>query len=189
MINLSQYADAIKNSIDHAQFSDEKGVRIGHEAAIDKVISLIRGIKGHNKMMFVGNGGSSSIASHFAVDFTKVGGVRAVCFSDAGHLTCLSNDYSYEEVFQKSVEFYADPGDLLVAISSSGNSKNILNAVSAAKEKQCDVVTLSGFKPDNPLSGSGHINIYTPSSVYGTVESAHSIIIHCFLDHIVSTNS
>lgn len=184
MINLSLYTADIKNSIHHAQFSDERGTQMEYGVATEKIISLIRGLGGNNKMLFVGNGGSASIASHFAVDFTKVGGVRAVCFSDAALLTCLSNDYSYEQVFEKSISFYADPGDLCVAISSSGKSENILRAVSLAKAKQCNVITLSGFRPDNPLSSSGHINIYTPSSIYGVVESAHSIIIHCFLDSI-----
>jgi D-sedoheptulose 7-phosphate isomerase len=184
---ISRYALDISDTIAHAQLFDEHGTRMDRDVALERIVSLLQGITGHNKIMFVGNGGSASIASHFAVDFTKVGGVRAMCFHDAGHLTCLSNDYSYEQVYEKSVEFYADSGDVLVAISSSGQSENIVRATAAAKARQCTVVTLSGFKPDNPLSKAGHINIYTPRSVYGVVEIAHSIILHALLDHVATS--
>lgn len=170
------------------QVFDVNNSRLDGGEAMERTVRIIKEVGGHNKLMFVGNGGSASIASHFAVDFTKVGGVRAVCFHDASHLTCLPNDYSYAEAYQKSVEFYADRGDVLFGISSSGKSSNIINAARAAKEKGCAVITLSGFKPDSPLSKEGHINIYAPSSVYGVVECAHSIILHAILDYVVQIN-
>ena len=171
------------------QLFNADGVRFSEEEGLERLVGFVKGISGHNKLMFVGNGGSASLASHFAVDFTKVGGVRAVCFHDAGHLTCLSNDYSYAEAYQKSVEFYSDRGDVLFAISSSGQSENIIRAARVAKERGCTVVTLSGFRPDNPLSKIGDINIYTPTSVYGVVELGHGVILHSLLDHIVSSGA
>jgi len=185
-LDIPHYTSQIQNCIDHTQFFDAKDMRLSSDAAMEMLLGLVRGLEADGKkLMIVGNGGSASIASHFAIDFTKVGGVRAVCFSDAGQLTCLSNDFSYEEVFSKSVELYGDAGDVLIAISSSGQSKNILNAAAAARKMSIQTITLSGFRPDNSLSKSGDLNIYTPSSVYGTVEIAHSIILHALLDHIV----
>jgi len=135
-----------------------------------------------NKVMFVGNGGSAGIASHMAIDFSKCGGVRAIAFNDASSLTCLGNDLGYENVFAQPVSMLGRPGDLLVAISSSGRSPNILNAVDAARAGGCRVLTLSGFKADNPLRGKGDVNLYVPSSAYGFVEITHLALLHAVLD-------
>ncbi len=135
-----------------------------------------------NKIMFVGNGGSAGIASHMSTDYSKNGGLRSTAFNDASALTCLGNDYGYEHVFAKQIEFHAREGDLLVAISSSGSSANILNAVEAARKSRCRVWTLSGFKPENPLRRSGDINMYVSSSEYGFVEISHMTLIHAVLD-------
>lgn len=135
-----------------------------------------------NTVMFVGNGGSAGIASHMAVDFSKAGGVRAVTFSDASSLTCLGNDLGYENVFAHPVALHGRAGDLLVAISSSGRSPNILGAVAAARAKGCRVLTLSGFAPDNPLRALGDMNLYVPASAYGFVEVTHLALLHAILD-------
>lgn len=137
------------------------------------------------KVVLVGNGGSAAIASHQAVDLWKNGGIRATAFNDPSLLTCLANDCGYENVFAKSVEMFCDPGDLVIAISSSGKSENILNAVRAARKRGCSVVTFSGFKPDNPLSVLGDINFYVPSDRYGTVEVVHLLLIHSAIDEVI----
>ncbi len=145
-----------------------------------------KSIKGSdNKIMFIGNGGSMGIASHLAIDFTKNGGVPALAFSDPAALTCVSNDLGFDQVFAKQIEVHGQNGDLLVAISSSGKSENILNAVKAAQSKRCDILTLSGFSPDNPLRGEGDVNFYVPSSEYGFVEITHMAIIHAILDLVM----
>lgn len=136
------------------------------------------------KIIFVGNGGSASIASHMAIDYSKNGGIRAICFNDPAQLTCLANDCGYENVFSRSIEIQADPGDLVVAISSSGRSANILNAVEAAHKRKCLVVTLSGFIDSNPLRELGGLNFYVPSNEYGFVEITHLAICHAALDFI-----
>jgi D-sedoheptulose 7-phosphate isomerase len=135
-----------------------------------------------NKLMFIGNGGSAGITSHMAVDFSKNGSLRATAFNDGSMLTCLGNDLGYENVFAKQVEWQGRPGDVLIAISSSGRSANILNGVKAARERQCTVITFSGFKDDNPLRGSGDLNFYIRSGEYGFVELAHQALIHAILD-------
>jgi D-sedoheptulose 7-phosphate isomerase len=135
-----------------------------------------------NKIIFVGNGGSAGIASHLAIDFSKNGGLRSLAFNDASALTCLGNDLGYENVFAKQLDFHARPGDLLIAISSSGKSPNILNAVKAARAHGCKVVTFSGFTEANDLRKSGDVNFYVRSGEYGFVEVAHLALCHAVLD-------
>jgi len=127
------------------------------------------------KVIFVGNGGSASIASHCAVDLTKSAGIRSICFNEASLITCFGNDYGYERWVEKAIEFYCDNGDVLVAISSSGESQNIISSVKAARKKDMPVITLSGFKKDNQLSTIGDINLWVDSEVYNIVEMAHNI--------------
>jgi D-sedoheptulose 7-phosphate isomerase len=135
-----------------------------------------------NKIIFIGNGGSAALASHLAIDFCKNGGLRAVAFNDASALTCLGNDLGYENVFAQQIEFHARPGDLLVAISSSGRSPNILAAVKAARKHNCGVVTFSGFGDGNELRRAGDVNFYIRSHEYGFVEVAHLSLCHAILD-------
>ena len=131
-----------------------------------------------NKVVFIGNGGSAAIASHFAVDYTKNGGMRAMALNDAATLTCFANDYGYEQVFAKQLEAHGRPGDVIVIISTSGKSKNILQAAAAAKNSRCEVVTFSGMQPDNALRHFGSLNFYVPSGDYGLVECAHNNLLH-----------
>lgn len=135
-----------------------------------------------NKIIFIGNGGSASIASHLAIDFSKNGGLRALAFNDPSALTCLGNDLGYENVFAKQLEFHARLGDLLIAISSSGRSPNILGAVKMARNRECKVVTFSGFAEENELRRTGDINFFIRSCEYGFVEVAHLAICHAVLD-------
>ena len=137
------------------------------------------------KVMLIGNGGSAAIASHMAVDFWKNGGIRATAFNDSSSLTCLGNDFGYEHVFEKPIGMFAEQGDVLIAISSSGRSENILRGVGEARARGCRVITLSGFGPDNPLRLLGDINFHVPSEAYGPVETVHQAICHCILDTIM----
>lgn len=133
-------------------------------------------------VFFIGNGGSAGIASHMAIDFTKNGGIRALAFNDGAYLTCLGNDLGFERVFAKPLEMHARPGDVLIAISSSGRSANILNGVEAARARGCSVITFSGFGAENPLRGRGDLNFYLASNEYGFVEIGHLALIHTILD-------
>jgi len=137
-----------------------------------------------NKLIFVGNGGSAAIASHMATDYSKNGDIRSLALNDSSMLTCLGNDLGYDRVFAKQIELHARLGDLVIAISSSGRSPNILNAVKAARAAKCAVVTFSGFTPDNPLRHLGDINFYLASDRYGFVEIGHLTICHAILDFI-----
>ncbi|MFZ3089120.1 MAG: SIS domain-containing protein [Nitrospirota bacterium] len=181
--NLFNFANAI-------QVTDSKGKRLPFSHGIEDVGSLIMGqTNSGQKVIFIGNGGSAAIASHMAIDFWKNGGMKAISFNDGPQLTCLGNDYGYKHVFEKPIDMFADAGDILIAISSSGKSENILLGVQAARTKGCRVVTISGFEEDNPLSSLGEINFYVPSKAYGPVEVLHHSICHCIIDTIMKVKN
>lgn len=162
---------------------DKAGKRLSLDNAIEGAIKLIilRSKKG-NKVFCIGNGGSASIASHISIDLLKNAGIRSLTFNDTSLLTCLSNDLGYEYVFEKPIALWAEKGDMLFSISSSGKSKNILNATCRAKQKGCLIITLSGFNHDNPLRKMGDINFYVPSHSYGLVEISHLALSHFIVD-------
>ena len=184
-IELNDYSDRLARAVSQSVFFKKNNNELNKKGTLNEIILALMAVKANGKkIMFIGNGGSATIAGHMAEDFSKVGGIRSMAFNDAPLLTCLGNDYSFEQIFEKAIEIYGDPGDLLFAISSSGKSKNILNGVEAAKRRMIEVITLSGFDSENPLSKIGDINIHTPSRSYGIVENAHSAIIHYFLDYV-----
>lgn len=137
------------------------------------------------KVIVAGNGGSAAIASHCAVDFTKSAGVRCVTFNDADLITCFANDYGYEYWLEKALEFYADNGDLIILISSSGKSPNIIKAAEFSRSKGLALVTFSGFSRDNPLRKLGRINFWVDSRVYNVIEMTHQIWLLAICDLIV----
>ena len=157
--------------------------KISYDEAIEKCMNVVLKAQHENKkIMFAGNGGSAGITSHMAIDFWKNGKVRATAFNDPSLLTCLSNDISFEKVFSTPIEMFADSGDIAMCISSSGSSKNILNAAEQAAKSTCFVITFSGFNTENPLKKMGDINFFVPAFSYGFVEVLHNYIIHCILD-------
>ena len=193
-MSLKESAESYYSNLSHMlkkiQTTQKNGNSFDFFSAIESTgqLAMVQTQAG-GKIIFIGNGASASIASHMSTDYWKNGGMRAIAFNDAALLTCLSNDCGYENVFGKSVEMFADEGDILVAISSSGESENILNGVYAARKQGVHVVTLSGFKPDNPLRSMGDINFYVPDEEYGPVEIMHLSITHCILDAIIDLKS
>lgn len=174
--NYKKYFETITESI----FSDKDYVKKLNY--VRKKILQCK--KNKKKIIVVGNGGSASIANHFALDLTKVTGIRSISFSDSSLLTAFSNDYGYENWVKKSLDFYADKGDMLILISSSGESKNILNAV---KSKNINfIVTFSGFSPRNKLRKMGNINFFINSNVYNIVENVHQIWLLSLVDSLIN---
>jgi D-sedoheptulose 7-phosphate isomerase len=151
----------------------------GCRAVVETILATHRD---RRKAMVVGNGGSSAIASHMQTDFANSLRMRSMVFSEPSLLTALANDFGYAAAFECQVATWADPGDLMVAISSSGRSINILNAVRAATERGARIVTFSGFIADNPLRGMGDVNFYVASQSYGLVETAHQVLAHYLTD-------
>ena len=153
---------------------------------IKKLFDLILKIKKKNKkIIIVGNGGSAAIASHFSVDMTKNGGVRCVNFNESDLLTCFANDYGYENWVSKSIQFYGDEGDVVVLISSSGSSQNMINAAKKAKKMKIKVITFTGFEKNNLLKSVGDCNIWVDSRAYNIVEMTHHIWLLAIVDLII----
>lgn len=151
------------------------------QAEIEKSIELVRT---HDRIFFLGNGGSNSICSHMMEDYMKMLAKKTASFTDAAMITCFANDYGWENAMKEWIKFQFNQGDLLVAISSSGESKNILNATKQALEMHGDVITLSGFNEGNSLGKLGHANIIIPVKSYGIVECFHQTVLHMILDHL-----
>ena len=138
------------------------------------------------KVLIFGNGGSAAISSHFSVDLTKNAGLRCINCNESDLITCFANDYGFERWVEKAVDFYGDAGDLLIIISSSGSSKNMLNGVKAARNGNFRaVVTLSGFAENNPLRQLGDINLWINSRAYNFVENIHQIWLLAIVDFII----
>src|SRR5215475_9988824 len=183
--SLNRYFSSLANLLSEAAVTSSNAERIGLAEAVSTIMNRARAVHAAgNKLIFIGNGGSAAIASHMATDYSKNGGVRALAMNDSSMLTCLGNDLGYDRVFAKQIELYARSGDLVIAISSSGRSANILNAVEAAKDAGCSIITLSGFKPDNPLRRKGEWNFFVASDRYGFVEIGHLTICHAVLDFL-----
>lgn len=142
-------------------------------------------LKHSERVFFIGNGGSNSICSHMMEDYFKVGRFPTFAFSDAALITCFANDYGYEKAMEEWLRLHFKSTDLLISISSSGESKNILNATNFAKSQGGKVITLSGFKEQNTLSKLGDLNFHLPVSNYGIVECFHQVILHVLLDNYV----
>jgi D-sedoheptulose 7-phosphate isomerase len=136
----------------------------------------------------VGNGGSSGIASHFSNDLIKALKIPSATLVDSNVLTCLANDFGYEYCYSEALKVNLKSNDLLVAISSSGNSKNIINAVNVAKDKNVKVISLSGFEKNNILRSLGDINFYLEKKDYGLVEMGHFFILHSIVDLFFKNN-
>ena len=180
---IAAYFELLDRVTREAECTGLKAEALTLDQAFARVLDMAHAAhESDNKIMFAGNGGSAGICSHMAIDFTKNGGMRATALNDSSTLTALGNDLGYENVFAKQVEWQGRSGDLLIAISSSGRSPNIIKAVSAARAKGCGVATFSGFTDDNPLRSSGDVNFYIRAREYGFVEVAHQALIHAILD-------
>ncbi len=180
---IEAYFRDLHNALESVGCTDARGEKLTRDEAYVRTLEMaVTAAQAGSKQIFIGNGGSAAIASHMAIDFSKNGGLPAVCFNDGAALTCLGNDFGYEEVFSRQIDFHARAGDVLFAISSSGTSKNILKAVDAALAKGCRIVTLSGFSQENPLRKMGEVNFHIAVNQYGIVEVAHTALIHAVVE-------
>ena len=170
---LDEYKDELAKAIDELKLED-----------FLNLAKIIRNKNKENKIIIAGNGGSAAMASHVCVDLTKAANVRAINFNEADLITCYANDYGYEEWLVKALESYAIKDDIIILISSSGASKNIVNAAKYAIDMDLKLITLSGFSPSNPLRKIGNINFYCSSSKYNIVEMTHHIWLLMLVDFL-----
>lgn len=174
--------DQLKELVEQCEFTTQKG-KVTSAEALKMAHFLLAQVKKQQGMIYViGNGGSAGIASHFCTDLLKTLNLSAATLTDPCVATCFANDFGYEYVFSAPLERNLKDQDLLVAISSSGKSPNILNAVECAKQKKIPVLTLSGFLSSNPLRSAGDLNFWIESLDYGLVESGHFFLLHTIID-------
>ena len=134
---------------------------------------LLKVKKNNKKVIIAGNGGSAAIASHFSVDMTKNGKIKTINFNESDLITCFANDYGYENWLKNALKFYLDEKDLVILISSSGNSKNMINAANFVKNKNNELITFTGFNGKNKLSKIGKLNFTVNSKSYNFIENTH----------------
>jgi D-sedoheptulose 7-phosphate isomerase len=184
-----RYIATLSDLLRQTAVTDRHGANLSLNEGFERVAGAARAAHTRgNKIMFVGNGGSAAISSHMAIDYLKNGGLRTMALNDAATLTALGNDLGYDRVFAGQLELHALPGDLLIAISSSGRSANILKAVDVARTKECGIITFSGFSEENPLRRCGDLNFYISSGQYGFVEVGHLALCHASFDIAMGWN-
>ncbi len=177
--SLSDWSSELHQLVGASIFTEGNDVPLAQEAGVSRALEILRDARRRGGNIYlVGNGGSAAIASHAANDFVNVCNLRALTLTDPALLTCMANDYGYAHVFSEQLSRHARQDDVLIAISSSGRSPNILNAVSVVRELGGLTMTLSGFAADNPLRGLGDLNLYLPRADYGLVEIGHQFILH-----------
>lgn len=163
---------------------------LNYQDGIEKLINIFMSIRKNNSaVFFIGNGGSAAIASHMTADFMKNGGIITRSLYDSSIISCLSNDFGYEEVFAQQLKKNALAGDTLVAISSSGSSINILRAIEVAQSCGVKVISLTGFSPENEVRKKSEISVWVPCDKYGIVESIHTIVLQEIVDLIMERDS
>lgn len=182
-----KYVSELVKNLEDTQVFYRDGKIVGdYDDAMEALVGLFTKTKKKGKQLFfVGNGGSAAIASHMTADFMKNGGMKTYSLYDTAVTTCMGNDYGYEDIFSRPLEFLGSEDDLLVAISSSGNSADIVNAILVAQNRGMKVFTLSGFRTDNRIKQMGDYNLYVPVCHYGMVESIHNLILQQIVDVIM----
>jgi len=178
---IDQFAQLLNSSV----ITNVAAEIIVLEQGMFAIVELLRECRERDGSVFViGNGGSAAIASHVVIDLVNMAKMRATSMLDPAVTTCISNDYGYEQVYAMQVQRFARKGDVVIAISSSGRSKNILNAIEAARVADAQVITLSGFAEDNLLRQCGDYNLWLDSKDYGQVEIGHAFALHYVTDRL-----
>ncbi|HEV3218058.1 MAG TPA: SIS domain-containing protein [Vicinamibacterales bacterium] len=189
METWAEYVETIAQGLRGLAVTDRQASDLSPPVALSRWVAMTHQLHERDGCLFIiGNGGSAGMASHMAADACKNGHLRALALNDAAMITATSNDLSYDQVFSLPLERLARKGDLLVTISSSGNSPNIVRALETARGMGLEVVTLSGQRPDNRSRGLGDLNFYVPLQRYGWAESAHQILLHYWFDQYLNTH-
>ncbi|HIL26043.1 MAG TPA: SIS domain-containing protein [Nitrospinaceae bacterium] len=182
---LMEEARQFQAIVEKAEFSDHEGNSLDCEKGIQENLGMLGNLKDRGGNLFlVGNGGSAGVVSHILTDFINVNKLNARTLHESSLLSCMSNDYGYENSFSEPLSTLAREKDLLIAVSSSGRSPNIHNAVKSIKKAGGEAITLSGFGEDNPLRSMGDLNIWLDSTSYGLVEIGHLFYLHYLSGHL-----
>lgn len=182
-----EYIDEVVNGMKHILLTDQNGNQLTEQEALDLWTAKAKKVRDENNglIFFCGNGASASMAEHMSHDWFQNAKINTTTCAEVAHITAISNDLSFEDVFSYRIKRILSENDILVTISSSGNSPNIINALEAGKEKGAYCITFSGKGMDNKSRNMGDLNFYVPLDTYGLVESAHAVILHAALDYFL----
>lgn len=183
------YMTTVLNGVREMQVTGRDGTSIAQEDGLHLWCDYAKRVRDdlHGLTFFCGNGASASMAEHMSHDWFQNAKMNTYTCSEVSHITAISNDLSYEDVFSYRIERILSEKDILVTISSSGNSSNIVKALQAGREKGAYCITLSGMKANNRSRSLGDLNFYVPLDFYGLVESAHAVVLHAALDCFLET--
>ena len=186
MSQSSYYSDfclTLSAALESLEVTLRSGDIIDADKGFDLLCGKSKSIGDNGRYQFLcGNGASAAFANHMALDWTKTAAVPTLSFSDSALLTAMGNDLGYENSFSAPLSWYAKSGDLLVTVSSSGDSPNIIRTIEMARSKGMEIVTFSGMGSDNQSRSLGDLNFYIPGETYGITESAHQTLLHVWLD-------
>lgn len=178
-----KYLKSLKSTLSSVEVTDRSNEKLSIDQGIAQLCKFSQEVLEYRGKQFLcGNGASAAFSTHMALDWSKNARVPTFSFGDAALLTANANDLGVTEMFAAAIRFYAGDGDLLVTISSSGNSPNILRAIEVARSLSLKVVTISGLRPDNACRALGDLNFYFPAKTYGIVECSHQVLLHIWLD-------
>lgn len=176
---ITEFFEKLSELLLSIEVTDRNGAGLSLASGAEQTVQMMLETKlTSQKVLLAGNGGSSAIVSHVQNDLCKATGVKAMVFTEQPLLTALANDEGYGSVFEWPINMWAEANDLFVTVSSSGQSENIVRGLKAAREKECRVITMSGFDPNNASRELGDLNFYVPSNVYAYVETAHTALAH-----------
>ena len=182
---LMEEVGLFQSVVEKVEFTGHDGSSLGYDEGIQKNLGMLENLRDRGGNLFlVGNGGSAGVVSHILTDFINVNKLNARTLHESSLLSCMSNDYGYENSFSEPLSILAWEKDLLIAVSSSGRSLNIHNAVKSVKKAGGGAITLSGFGEDNPLRSMGNLNVWLDSTSYGLVEIGHLFYLHYLSEHL-----
>ena len=178
-----------KKYFDEFKFHLTSGNEINSK--LDLIANLFKKThKKKKKIIFMGNGGSAAMSSHVAVDLTKNSKIRAINFNEADLITCLSNDYGHDNWMKSALELYCDKGDVVVLISTSGESKNIVNAAKWCLKNKIKFVSFTGRNKKNKLKtlNKKGLNLWVDSNAYNQVEMIHHTWLLSIVDYLIGSS-
>jgi len=177
--------DGLANCLRGIQATVHGDVAVDCDQAFDLWCDSTEEVRRAERVTYlIGNGASASMASHFAADLAKNADLHTQVFTDPSLLTAVANDISYDMVFAAPLRRRLKPGDMVVAISSSGNSPNVVKAAELAISREATLVTLTAMQPSNALRQLGTLNFWLQADTYGLAETGHAAILHYWMDRV-----
>jgi len=181
---LKDYTEEIAACLLETIVTRLDGTVVPQSDAMEEWVRLCKKVRDEQNglLWFIGNGASATIAEHMSLDAMKAGRFKTGSCSETSYLTAICNDISADDLFAFKLDRQFTADDMLITISSSGSSPNVIRAINVCRAKGGIVVTLSAMKPDNKSRKLGDLNFFVPAKTYGLAEVCHAGLMHCWLD-------